>query len=666
MGGGLLQLITIGAQDVYITGDPQITFFKLVYRRHTNFALESRLQQSNLEISSERTVTIDIKREADLINHMYLRIENPITTDTNYSKTIAKTLLTNIVNQNLHVIDAAPFDENMDIMITAGVKNTTNSTTPFSAFRTTITNIDYANNILTITGKYPVIKDSSFVASAGTFNTAYKFHMGFILQAAGTSISAGTACPFEVVEVKGWDANSDNVGSNDASWFADNDIYNQVSGVRGIINDTLRDNTVEKVLQLVFVAAGTTLAIVPGDILYVGTSLAAATFIGESLMTQAADTPSAGERLHMRIIKQTADIVPATDTFKFAVGSITGATTSSHAVDAIAIPTACFTAAPTITTLDYVKTRYDVILEGSGALTNCWSSTDGTYDTCCRDNITGYNMIEWARLDIGGDKVDLMHGDVMDMWSELNITNGNKKQFDLMADIEDSKYSYLPLYFWFNKTPGLALPLIALQYNHVELVIKWSSNLAIKDQVAKLYVDYVFLDSAERRRFAQSPHEYLIETWDHHEQQNLKTSDTVRFYFNHPIKEIMWRAKLPNNNYCSWDEIKLKFNNNDRISERHGDYFMRVQPYYHHSSIPSKKSGIHVYSFALKPEEHQPSGTCNFSRLDDTTLTLNTAISMDGRTTLDFTNLNVKLNIYSIGYNILRISSGMGGLAFAN
>jgi hypothetical protein len=582
MGGGLLQLITIGAQDVYITGDPQITFFKLVYRRHTNFALESRLQQSNLEISSERTVTIDIKREADLINHMYLRIENPISTDTNYSKTIAKTLLTNVVNQNLHVIDAAPFDVNMDIMITAGVKNTTNSTIPFSAFRTTITNIDYANNILTVTGKYPVVKDNSFVASAGTFSTNYEYFMGFILQAAGTSISAGTACPFEVVEVKGWDTNGLNIGANDTSWYNDTNIYTQVSGIRGINNDIYRASKEISISGVLLQNDGTSIS-----------------------------------------------------------GNVAGLTTVSG------VP-------------------YDVIISGSGVVTNCWSSTDGTYDTCCRDNITGYNMIEWARLDIGGDKVDLMHGDVMDMWSELNITNGNKKQFDLMADIEDSKYSYLPLYFWFNKTPGLALPLIALQYNHVELVIKWSSNLAIKDQVAKLYVDYVFLDSAERRRFAQSPHEYLIETWDHHEQQNLKTSDTVRFYFNHPIKEIMWRAKLPNNNYCSWDEIKLKFNNNDRISERHGDYFMRVQPYYHHSSIPSKKSGIHVYSFALKPEEHQPSGTCNFSRLDDTTLTLNTAISMDGRTTLDFTNLNVKLNIYSIGYNILRISSGMGGLAFAN
>ena len=660
MGGGLLQLITIGAQDVYITGDPQITFFKLVYRRHTNFALESRLQQSNLEISSERTVTIDIKREADLINHMYLRIENPISTDTNYSKTIAKTLLTNVVNQNLHVIDASAFDVNMDIMITAGVKNTTNSTTPFSAFRTTITNIDYANNILTVTGKYPVIKDSSFVASAGTFNTAYKFHMGFILQAAGTSISAGTACPFEVVEVKGWDANSDNVGSNDTSWFADNDIYNQVSGVRGINNDIYSDGDERLAIATQACTGAPDHVITKGDILAVG-AVGARTFIGRVLTgAAAAGTPT----ITMEVLLFTA-YPTGSSNYLYAEAAGPG-NSSGQAKEQIAIQASRLSAGPAITTPFPDKTPYDVILEGSGALTNCWSSTDGTYDTCCRDNITGYNMIEWARLDIGGDKVDLMHGDVMDMWSELNITNGNKKQFDLMADIEDSKYSYLPLYFWFNKTPGLALPLIALQYNHVELVIKWSGNLAIKDQVAKLYVDYVFLDSAERRRFAQSPHEYLIETWDHHEQQNLKTSDTVRFYFNHPIKEIMWRAKLPNNNYCSWDEIKLKFNNNDRISERHGDYFMRVQPYYHHSSIPSKKSGIHVYSFALKPEEHQPSGTCNFSRLDDTTLTLNTAISMDGRTTLDFTNLNVKLNIYSIGYNILRISSGMGGLAFAN
>jgi hypothetical protein len=580
MGGGLLQLITIGAQDVYITGDPQITFFKLVYRRHTNFAIESRMQQSAQSISSGETTNIDIKREADLINHMYLRIENPVsgTNTTEYKKTIARTLLTNVVNQNLHVLDSTAFKVNMDVMITAGVKSTTNSTIPMSIYRTTIIGIDHANNILTITGKYPVIKDAStsYIASAGNFHSSYDLHMGFILPKTTVStlasgLAAATIAAFEVVEVKGW---GNEGGIDDEAWFAGTDVYTGASGIRGLAIDSFRLSV-----------CGDTMA--------------------ES------------------------------------------ATPFTSKIAGNGVP-------------------YDMVIQTGSGRTACWSTTDATYDTCCDDNVNGYHMIDSIELQIGGQKIDKMYGDLLDMWNQLTITNGNKQQFNLMTDVDDSKYTYLPLYFWFNKTPGLALPLIALQYHTISVNIKWNSNLPIHSQTAKLFVDYVFLDSAERRRFAQSPHEYLVETWQQHSHNNLKVSDTVRIHFNHPVKEIMWRARLPNDNYCSWDQITLKFNNNDRLSQRHGDYFMRVQPFYHHNAIPSKAHGIHCYSFAIKPEEHQPSGTCNFSRLDDVTLDLNTAIKMDGRTSETFPSTGTKLNIYVINYNVLRIMSGLGQLAFAN
>ena len=587
MGGGLLQLITIGAQDVYITGDPQITFFKLVYRRHTNFAIESRMQQSAQNIQGGETTTIDIKREADLINHMYLRIENPVSgTDSEYNNTIARTLLTNVVNQNLYVLDSTAFKVNMDIVITAGVQSTTNSTAPFSFFRTTIIGIDHANNILTITGKYPVIRDAgsmiSLTGTTGSFDTNYKATMGFIIPqntvtTLEAGLAAGTIAAFEVVEVKGWDERSGAGGPNDDSWFNGTDIISDASGVRGIAYDSTR----------------------------LGVS-------GSSLGFDES---------------QNLDPFQGTDADS--------------------------------------QLPYDTIIIGGDA-SDCWSTTDATYDTCCDDNVNGYYMIDSIELQIGGQKVDKMYGDLLDMWNQLTITNGNKEQFNLMTDVDDSKYSYLPLYFWFNKTPGLALPLIALQYHTVSVNIKWNSNLPIKSQTAKLFVDYVFLDSAERRRFAQSPHEYLVETWQQHSHANLKSSDTVRVHFNHPVKEMMWRARLPNDTYCSWDQITLKFNNNDRLSQRHGDYFMRVQPFYHHNAIPSKAHGIHCYSFAIKPEEHQPSGTCNFSRLDDVTIDLNNCITMDGRTSLTLPSAGTKLNIYVINYNVLRIMSGLGQLAFAN
>jgi len=98
---------------------------------------------------------------------------------------------------------------------------------------------------------------------------------------------------------------------------------------------------------------------------------------------------------------------------------------------------------------------------------------------------------------------------------------------------------------------------------------------------------------------------------------------------------------------------KLQLNGHDRFSEREGRYFNLVQPYQHHENVPAP--GINVYSFGLKPEEHQPSGTCNMSRIDNATLHL----TLSG-------NQASKVRVYATNYNVLRIMSGMGGLAYSN
>jgi hypothetical protein len=109
---------------------------------------------------------------------------------------------------------------------------------------------------------------------------------------------------------------------------------------------------------------------------------------------------------------------------------------------------------------------------------------------------------------------------------------------------------------------------------------------------------------------------------------------------------------------CVW-AAKLLLNGHDRFSERKGTYFNLVQPYQHHTNIPDSP-GINVYSFALKPEEQQPSGTCNMSRIDNATLLL--TVHPD----IASTNLNKKLRVYAVNYNVLRIMSGMGGLIASN
>ena len=103
---------------------------------------------------------------------------------------------------------------------------------------------------------------------------------------------------------------------------------------------------------------------------------------------------------------------------------------------------------------------------------------------------------------------------------------------------------------------------------------------------------------------------------------------------------------------------KLQLNGQDRFSEREGGYFDKVQPWQHHSRSPD--TGINVYSFALRPEEHQPSGTCNMSRIDNATLQL-----VLSNATVEGTN-TAKVRVYATNYNVLRIMSGMGGLAYSN
>ena len=267
---------------------------------------------------------------------------------------------------------------------------------------------------------------------------------------------------------------------------------------------------------------------------------------------------------------------------------------------------------------------------------------------------------------------------------------------------------YVPLQFWFCKNPGLALPLIALQYHEVKLNVQFAKSYTKIDTSGAtatppgpnvfanstddidnccVFCDYIFLDTDERRRFAQVSHEYLIEQVQFSNSLGVSDGDNqVELRFNHPVKELVWVANPTNaattHNFehnhgtgsagsrvasLTVNSALLQLNGHDRFRRREGTYFAHVQTYQHHSGEckivagdPGRSDaegaplgGIYCYSFALKPEEHQPSGTCNFSRIDNAVLNLNTVNA-------------AKLNVYAINYNVLRIMSGMGGLAYSN
>ena len=332
--------------------------------------------------------------------------------------------------------------------------------------------------------------------------------------------------------------------------------------------------------------------------------------------------------------------------------------------------------------------RFTATISRNGDLIHkCYFEISNTSDIASGIN-PGVAWLKTATLEIGGQQIDKVTGQWMEVWAELTEPNttGSKAEVPtgntFKNDQPATKFqkmsgyggvnavteglddiTFAPLPFWFCRNAGLALPLIALQYHEVKITVEHH-----KLDELDLYVDYIYLDTDERRRFAQVSHEYLIE------QLQYQTMDepNQRLNFNHPVKELVWVSASGglsspfsvNTRKHSAFTLKdnpwsLKLNGHDRFKARQGLYFTRQQVYDYHTGYGSVRThneasdNIFVYSFALKPEEHQPSGTCNFSRIDSAIL------SCDG-----YTNENV--TIYAVNYNVLRIMSGMGGLAYSN
>lgn len=363
------------------------------------------------------------------------------------------------------------------------------------------------------------------------------------------------------------------------------------------------------------------------------------------------------------------------------------------------------------------------------------SNNDGHVDNLelCWTNFTGLALIEHVTVEIGGQEIDKHYGLWMYAWQELTITSEKVEGYKAMVGGTDNtpyllinnalqpNNLHVPLDFWFNINAGLSLPLIALQYHEVrflfqfrqlsDLVLLIDKNTGkIEDKAnwtlsngnntaavhIDLFIDYIYLDTDERRRFAQMSHEYLIE-----QVQEFDTSiaisnggssavTPVRLSFNHPCKELIWMLQRQDNiDQHDWfnfanaqpgheklgpdllQKASLSLNGHKRFNPERGPLFFRQwQPFIHHTNIPN--SNLYVYSFALRPEEHQPSGTCNFSRIDNTILELqldssqnivSPVLGSDGNLTPASSAL---LTVYARNYNVLRIMSGMGGLAYSN
>ena len=319
-------------------------------------------------------------------------------------------------------------------------------------------------------------------------------------------------------------------------------------------------------------------------------------------------------------------------------------------------------------------------------------------------NGIGNVIVKQVDLEIGGQLIDRHYSEWLDIWSQLTINeskigayNAMVGNYNTLTSLEANATTNLrltvPLYFWFNKDYALALPLIALQYHAVVLkitlrdfascyrnnsVVPILNSAQYQMQQFRVWADYILLDMEERRNFANTSHEYIIEQLQFAGDEFIdKTSNSVSkaLFFNHPVKEIYWvhvrndfeQTNITTGNqqldYSISTDIEtfgqgvLQLNGIERFAKRPANYFRLVQNYQFHTHYTSKN--IYSYSFGLYPEKQQPTGSCNMSKITNTTLYLD---YFD----IDHSQKDMILKVFGLNYNIFRIISGMGGLAFSN
>ena len=308
----------------------------------------------------------------------------------------------------------------------------------------------------------------------------------------------------------------------------------------------------------------------------------------------------------------------------------------------------------------------------------------------------------WGELTVPVGKRDGYNSMIGKSDSPLNLNNN--KALDL----------YVPLNFWFCKSIGASLPLVSIQTQDVRIIVtfrqygeliissdgfplKLRNQNLIQIQQTFLDVDYIFLEDEERRFFARNNHQYLIE-----QVQVFATSLTtnglrqdptdpnkmtripdlnqnVLLSFNHPVKELFW--VIQNSNVLSiypyggneWfnfstqsykngvangtdpmNKGKLIFEGQDLFDVKPSKYFRTVVPFQRHTNVPNNY--IYCYSFSFHPEEFQPSGTCNFSRIDNQVLYMEISDQL----------IDPIITVFALNQNILNIAGGMAGVEYSN
>ena len=626
-----MQLVAYGPQDVYLTGNPQITFWKVTYRRHTNFAVESIEQTFNGQADFGRRVQCTISRNGDLAYRTYLQVTLPMV-----DCSITGSLNGGSTGADVNDLATARWLNYPGEQLISQVEVEIGGQRIDRQYGDSM----HIWNQLTLSDA----KKRGYEKMVGQTNQLTFLANGRRKDAPDTPCSAGTVSPQECEIRNALPQTTLYVPLQ--FWFCNNPglaiplIALQYHEVK--IN--LEFNLLEQCLWAVKAQAVTGQPMWP-------------TFTTED---QASGTPPAAVNQQQTYFYNTLSLVSASLYVDYVFLDTDERRRMAQSPHEYLICQLQFTGDESIgSTSNKIKLNFNHpvkeliwVVQPDANVDYCGSfiadrgdyfCSDGSCGSCSSCGASGLYAVFGAQPFNYTDAIDVLPR------ASFAYTNPQLDTTELIQDWELSECDSLQT---------LVAPW-SLTINESALSNTILTNATQPLAAANCEGDFQFqglgpiprpstfggnivpdlIDGAGDSVVANSKH-----------QSTLSVSGTV----------VLTKAAL--GMHC-WGQnpvvtAKLQLNGQDRFSERLGTYFDLVQPYQHHTANPD--TGINVYSFALRPEEHQPTGSCNFSRIDNASLQLVVSANAVGG------NKTAKVRVYAINYNVLRVMSGMGGLAYAN
>lgn len=273
-------------------------------------------------------------------------------------------------------------------------------------------------------------------------------------------------------------------------------------------------------------------------------------------------------------------------------------------------------------------------------------------------------------LYIGGQKIDSHTNDfTSDIWQNY-MADTWCRATQINNKASTTNVNFLPFHFFFCNQKSF-LPMVALQYHQVEIRFSFRPSVSFADM--KFYANYIFLDAPERKKLTSEKHDFIItQVQTFKRPLQLGYNDIDISQFNHPVRSLFFGYNLTSSiileDFLSFETCDIQINGTPLIENMSPIYFHNVQNYNHSEYGVSnfvEEQGcpfytrFYAYHFCMNASDYKPSGTCNFSRLDNAKLILRNVTKGTERLADD-------ISVYAVNYNVLRIQNGMAGILFGN